>query len=99
MGTNPMDQEQHEQRKSERLANLRAAQRCLARTRRGTPCQCPAIKAKARCRLHGGAHGAGAPMGKVNGAYRHGGWTKGAIQARRQAAGLLKALQEAAPSC
>src|SRR5579871_6236781 len=30
------------------------APRCGAKTRRGTPCQCPAIANKARCRLHGG---------------------------------------------
>lgn len=30
------------------------APRCGARTRRGTPCQCPAIRGRRRCRLHGG---------------------------------------------
>jgi hypothetical protein len=29
------------------------AARCAAKTRRGTPCQCPAM-ANGRCRLHGG---------------------------------------------
>src|SRR5215831_13673653 len=29
------------------------APRCGARTRRGTPCQCPAMR-NGRCRLHGG---------------------------------------------
>ena len=29
-------------------------QRCLAKTRRGTPCQNPAIRGPNRCRLHGG---------------------------------------------
>ena len=28
--------------------------RCSAKTRRGTPCQKPPLKGKARCRLHGG---------------------------------------------
>ena len=28
--------------------------RCLAKTRRGTPCQKPAITGKGRCQLHGG---------------------------------------------
>ena len=28
--------------------------RCLAKTRRDTPCQKAALKGKARCRLHGG---------------------------------------------
>ena len=30
------------------------APRCGARTRRGTPCQAPALREKRRCRLHGG---------------------------------------------
>ena len=30
-------------------------QRCGAKTRRGTGCQCPANKKNGRCRLHGGA--------------------------------------------
>ena len=30
------------------------APRCGARTRRGTACQCPAIRGRCRCRLHGG---------------------------------------------
>ena len=29
-------------------------QRCLAKTRRGTPCQNPAIRGPNRCRMHGG---------------------------------------------
>jgi len=29
-------------------------QRCGAKTRRGTPCQNPAIKKRSRCKLHGG---------------------------------------------
>ena len=31
-----------------------SAPRCGANTRRGTPCQCPAMRGKRRCRLHGG---------------------------------------------
>lgn len=30
------------------------APRCMARTRRRTPCQAPACRGKRRCRLHGG---------------------------------------------
>ena len=30
------------------------APRCEARTRRGTPCQCPAMRNRRRCKLHGG---------------------------------------------
>ena len=30
------------------------APRCGAKTRRGTPCQCPAMRNRRRCKLHGG---------------------------------------------
>ncbi len=30
------------------------APRCGARNRRGLPCQCPAMRLRRRCRLHGG---------------------------------------------
>ena len=58
---------------------LRQAPRCLARTRRGRPCQSPAVAGKTRCRMHGGAAGSGAPKGKRNGKYRHGGFTTNAF--------------------
>jgi hypothetical protein len=44
--------------------------RCLAKTRRGTECQSPALRGKKRCRLHGG-HSTGAPKGNRN-AWKHG---------------------------
>jgi len=34
--------------------NPGSAPRCGARTRNGTPCRCPAVRSKKRCRLHGG---------------------------------------------
>ena len=34
--------------------NPASASRCGARTRRGTPCGCPAMRGKKRCRMHGG---------------------------------------------
>jgi len=40
------------------------ASRCEAKTRRGTPCQCPAM-VNGRCRLHGGKS-TGAPAGNRN---------------------------------
>jgi hypothetical protein len=39
---------------------------------------------KRRCRMHGGAHGSGAPKGERDGHYRHGFYTAEAI-AERQA--------------
>ncbi|KTD36539.1 hypothetical protein Lnau_1523 [Legionella nautarum] len=49
------------------------APRCGARTKgnNGEPCRCPAVKGKARCRVHGGARGSGAPRYNLN-ALKHG---------------------------
>ena len=58
-----------------RLAN---APRCLARTRSGKPCQSPAVKGKARCRMHGG-RGSGAPSGNRN-AWKHGAKSAGTLE-------------------
>ncbi len=43
-----------------------ASPRCGAKTRKGTPCQAPAVSGRARCRMHGGARGSGAPKGNKN---------------------------------
>ena len=50
-----------------------SAPRCGARTKGndGKPCRCPAIRGKARCRVHGGARGSGAPELNQN-ALKHG---------------------------
>jgi len=53
---------------------MRDSPRCGAKTRQGTPCQAPAVTGKARCRMHGGAKGSGAPMGNEN-ALKHGLYT------------------------
>ena len=46
--------------------------RCLAKTRRGTPCQNPAIKGPGRCKLHGGrSTGPRTPEGKARAAKAH----------------------------
>jgi len=55
------------------LMNL--APRCHATSKRsGNPCQAPAVKGWKVCRFHGA--GGGAPSGKKNGNYRHGGRTQ-----------------------
>lgn len=41
------------------------APRCLAKTRRNTACQSPAVRGKRRCRLHGCGRGSGAPKGNA----------------------------------
>ena len=43
-----------------------ASRRCGAKTRSGRPCRSPAVSGKARCRMHGGAAGSGAPRGNQN---------------------------------
>jgi hypothetical protein len=71
------------------LGLARSAQRCGARTRRGSACQCPAIGGRKRCRLHGGLS-PGAPLGARNGAWRHGGATNEAKAQRKAVRALLR---------
>ena len=67
-----------------RLAKLRGAPRCLAKTktRPGGQCQCPAIRGRKRCRIHGGLS-PGAPPGPANPNYKTGEHTNEAIAERR----------------
>ncbi|MGA7450467.1 MAG: HGGxSTG domain-containing protein, partial [Rhodoplanes sp.] len=65
-----------------RLKNLHSAQRCGAKNRAGGACQCPAMRGRQRCRLHGGLS-PGAPRGPRNGNYRSGEWTIEAAQERK----------------
>ena len=67
-----------------------AAAPCGAGTRAGRPCRAPAVRGKARCRMHGGATGAGALRGNRN-AWKHGWWSAAEAAARRRAAALLDA--------
>jgi hypothetical protein len=64
------------------LANIRAASRCGAKTRAGGTCQCPAIRGRSRCRLHGG-WSSGAPRGRGNGNYKSGEFTAQAVEERQ----------------
>ncbi|MPR12637.1 hypothetical protein FS320_37740 [Microvirga tunisiensis] len=67
---------------------MRASPRCGAKTRAGTPCQAPAVHDKQRCRMHGGAAGAGAPRGNRN-ALKNGLHTREMIEQRRVVHALL----------
>jgi hypothetical protein len=73
-----------------RLENLKRAPRCVALTRAGAACQCPGIRGRKRCRLHGGLS-PGAPRGTENGNFRGGNWTSEAIEERRWLRSLVKA--------
>lgn len=75
-------------RNGNRQGNPANAPRCLARNRRGSPCQSPAMRGKKRCRLHGG-HGSGAPPGNQN-AFKHGLFSKEMLQRKKQVSSLLK---------
>jgi hypothetical protein len=44
--------------------------------------------------MHGGAKGSGAPKGKRNGRYVHGGFTCDAIEERRKLRGLISELRD-----
>lgn len=63
--------------------------RCGAKTRKGTPCQSPAVTGKKRCRMHGGAEGSGAPKGNQN-AFKTGFYTKESIEERKLLNQMLK---------
>ena len=65
--------------------------RCGAKTRSGAACKSPAVSGKKRCRMHGGAFGSGAPRGNQN-AFKHGRFTREAIEGRRRIFALMKAL-------
>jgi hypothetical protein len=80
--------------KTREPSRLRQAPRCPARTRRGMPYQSPAVAGKTRCRMHGRAAGSGAPTGKRNGKYRHGGFTTEAIDERRRLASSIRDSRE-----
>lgn len=68
---------------------MHQAFRCGAKTRSGKPCQGPIVRGKNRCRMHGGAHGSGAPKGNSN-ARRHGRYSAEAIAGRRALRELVR---------
>jgi hypothetical protein len=71
------------------LRLARSAQRCGARTRRGSVCQCPAVSERKRCRLHGGLS-PGAPPGVRNGNWKHGHFSQESEAHRRRLRKLIK---------
>jgi hypothetical protein len=93
MANNPMNQS----RLTKQLMNIRAAPRCGAATRSGDACQCPAIRDRKRCRLHGGGS-TGAPKGRGNGNYKDGAFTAEAIQERQWLRSVVRAYAKLEPS-
>jgi hypothetical protein len=64
--------------------------RCGAKTRRGTPCQKPALKKNARCQIHGGR--GGAPSGAANGNFKSGKYTKERLAIQKREAAWIREL-------
>jgi hypothetical protein len=65
------------------------ALRCHAMSKRTRKrCQAPAVSGWKVCRLHGA--GGGAPKGSAHGRYRHGLFTREAIQERRRINAILR---------
>ena len=73
--------------------SLRLVPRCCAKTRSGNPCQSPKVRGKARCKMHGGAKGSGAPKGRDNGHYQNGMFTCDAIKRRRETRALISEMR------
>lgn len=67
--------------------------RCGAKTRSGKPCRAPAVKGKARCRMHGGAKGSGAPKGNQN-ALKHGLYTREAMAEGKALTKLMREMRQ-----
>jgi hypothetical protein len=85
-----------------RLSNLAKARRCGARTRTGAACKQAAVRARARCRMHGGAKGSGGPRGDRNGNFKEGLWTRESVNQRKamrervnEVRALLRAIEKA----
>lgn len=72
---------------------MRSSPRCGAKTRSGTPCQAPAVSGKARCRMHGGAEGSGAPKGNQN-ALKHGMYSRETLEFKEHVREMLRAGRE-----
>lgn len=68
---------------------MRQSPRCGARTRAGGRCRAPAVAGKARCRMHGGAAGSGAPKGNKN-ALKHGLYTREFLEQRKAVSELVR---------
>lgn len=86
-----MDQQQ--EIKEIKLANLRGAPRCNAKSKRSQKgCLAPAMRGRKVCHMHGGK--GGAPRGERNGNFRHGLHTNELVALRREVANILSAARK-----
>jgi uncharacterized protein YjcR len=72
---------------------MRESVRCGAHTRKGTPCQAPAVRGRNRCRMHGGAKRSGAPPGNKN-ALKHGMYTKAVLEEQKALRSMIREMKE-----
>lgn len=77
--------------------NFFSAPRCGAKTRKDTPCRCPAMRNRRRCRLHGGlSTGPRTAQGieRIRKAVtKHGFYTQAAILQRRRTREAMRELR------
>lgn len=74
------------------IKHAHSAPRCSANSKRsGLPCRAPAVRGWKVCRMHGA--GGGAPAGKGNGNWKHGGRSNDAVLVRALAATLRREAQ------
>ena len=80
-----------------RPGDFSKAPRCGARNRRGSPCQCPAMR-NGRCRLHGGLSTGPKTAEGIErirrGRLKHGWYSKEAMTERAQHRALLGSLRD-----
>jgi hypothetical protein len=76
-----------------RVSNMARAPRCGAKTRAGHPCRQAAVRGRGRCRMHGGAKGSGGPLGKRNGNFRHGLFSRKAKMIRAEMRAILQEIK------
>jgi hypothetical protein len=79
------------------LALAWACPRCGAKTRRGTACQSPAIRGKARCRIHGGRSTGPSAEGRKRMSQAnmvHGRYCRATVELRRMLAEERRSVRE-----
>jgi hypothetical protein len=97
IGSIPHDKRRGTLKNGNPSGDFSKAVRCGAKTRRGTACQCPAMK-NGRCRLHGGLSTGAKTAAGIEAIRRartkHGYYSKAAILERQQGRMELRVLRE-----
>jgi len=96
-GPTPQDKRRGKLKNGNPSGDFSKAARCGAKTRRGTSCQCPAMK-NGRCRLHGGLSTGPRTEAGIESIRRartkHGYYSKAAMLERRRGRVELRALRQ-----